>query len=153
MLWRHVAKWRCTSWYWTKHEKNIYLNEHCAPQNSLTEQFDSNGTTSELCSGYAGCDLVGILVGLTKTIVFFILYKQLPGYYRKVGHDHLFRNNSNSLFTEHLNAWRCVNWGDDSAINKHATRANLMPLILLFNIHSLLNMFRPLIRPSSGVCD
>jgi len=28
-----------------------------------------------------------------------------------------------------------------------------MPLILLFNIHSLLNMFRPLIRPSSGVCD
>ena len=32
-------------------------------------------------------------------------------------------------------------------------KTNLMPLILLFNTHSLLNMFRPLIRPSSGVCD
>jgi len=32
-------------------------------------------------------------------------------------------------------------------------KTNLMPLILLFNIHSLFNMFRPLIRPSSGVCD
>jgi len=27
-------------------------------------------------------------------------------------------------------------------------KTNLMPLILLFNTHSLLNMFRPLIRPS-----
>jgi len=25
--------------------------------------------------------------------------------------------------------------------------------IILFNAHSMLNMFRPLIRPSSGVCD
>jgi len=32
-------------------------------------------------------------------------------------------------------------------------KTNLMPLILLFNTHSMLNMFRPLIRPSSGVCD
>ena len=25
--------------------------------------------------------------------------------------------------------------------------------IILFNVHSMFNMFRPLIRPSSGACD
>ena len=124
----------CMSCYWTKHEKNIYFNKNYACQNSRTELFGSNGSTSKLCPWYAGCDLVGILASLTKAIViFFILYKQLPEYCLKVGHDHLFRNNSNSLFTAHPNARRYVNWDDDSAINKQATRAlSLLKLYWIF---------------------
>jgi hypothetical protein len=85
----------------------IYFYEHNGCQNLHTKEFGSNANIRELYSGDAGLNLVGTLPSLTKVVVVsLILYGQLPEYYLKIGHDHLYRNNSNSLFTYHPNT-RC----------------------------------------------